>query len=70
MGRVWLAFHWEPYSLHPTIITAEGKVVTIISRDCCPYLDDVEPDYLNPAVAAVTPVWGAFGILGPFWPLQ
>ncbi len=48
------AFYWEPYSLHPTIVTAEGKVVTLISRDCCPYLDDYEPKYVNPAVAAVT----------------
>ena len=50
------AFHWEPYSLHPTIITAEGRVLTLISRDCCPCLDDVEPDYMNTAVAAVTQV--------------
>ena len=48
-------FVWEPYSLHPTITTAGGKVVTLVSRDCCPYLDDYEPDYYNPAVAAVTP---------------
>ena len=27
------AFQWEPYSLAPTIITAEGRVVTLISRD-------------------------------------
>ena len=32
-----------------------GKVVTLTSRDCCPYLGDYEPDYFNPAVAAVTP---------------
>ena len=49
------AFHWEPYSLNPTIITATGKVVKLISRDCCPYLDDHEPDYegSNPAVVAL-----------------
>ena len=47
-------FHWKAYSLHPTITTTTGKVVTLISRDCCPYLDDYEPDYYNPAVAAVT----------------
>ena len=52
------AFHWEPYSLHPTIITAEGKVVTLISRECCQSMDDFEPDYMNPAVAAVTQVVG------------
>ncbi len=32
--------------------------MTLISRDCCPCLDDFEPDYMNPAVAAVTPVVG------------
>ena len=46
------AVHWEPYSLAPTMITADGTVVTLISRDCCPYLDDHEPNYVNPAVAA------------------
>ena len=34
------------------MITADGKVVTLIPRDCCPYLDDHEPNYVNPAVAA------------------
>ena len=38
--------------------TASGAVVHLISRDCCPYLDDYEPDYLNPAAAAVTPAAG------------
>ena len=47
-------FVWEPYSLHPTMTTAAGKVVTLVSRDCCPYLDDYEPDCYNPAAAAVT----------------
>ena len=37
------AFHWEPYSLAPTMITSRGKTVTLISRDCCPYIDDNEP---------------------------
>ena len=32
--------------------------MTLISRDCCPCLDDFEPDCMNPAVAAVTPVVG------------
>ena len=35
--------------------TATGKVVHLVSRDCCPYLDDYEPNYSNPAVAAVFP---------------
>ena len=48
-------FHWKPYSLHPTMTTASGKVVTLVSRDCCPYLDEYEPDYYSPAIAAVTP---------------
>ena len=46
-------FHWRPCSLHPTMTTAGGKVVTLISRDCCPYLDDFEPDLCNPAAAAL-----------------
>ena len=48
-------FAWEPYSLHPTMTTASGKVVHLVSRDCCPHLDDYEPNYSNPAVAAVLP---------------
>ena len=43
-----------PFSLHPTVTTAKGTVVKLTSRDCCPYLDDFEPDYL-PAVAAIAP---------------
>ncbi len=46
------AFHWEPYSLAPTMITPDGAIVTLVSRDCCPYIDDPEPDYVNPAVVA------------------
>ncbi len=46
-------FHWRPYSLHPTITTPEGKIVQLISRDCCPYLDDYEPNYC-PAVSTIT----------------
>ena len=34
------------------MITADGTVVTLVSSDCCPYLDDHEPNYVNPAVAA------------------
>src|SRR5665648_793356 len=45
-------FHWGPFSLLPTRTTAKGTVVKLISRDCCPYLDDFEPDCL-PAVAAI-----------------
>ena len=29
--------------------------MTLVSRDCCPYLDDYEPSYSNPAAAAVNP---------------
>ena len=36
--------------------TANGKVVEIIVRDCCPYLDDYEPSYCNPAAAAAAAV--------------
>ena len=35
--------------------TADGVVVRLISRDSCPCLDDYEPDYSNPAAAAITP---------------
>ena len=27
----------------------------LVSRDCYPYLDDYEPDYSNPAAAAIMP---------------
>ena len=47
-----LPFTGNPYSLAPTMITPDGAVVTLVSRDCCPYLDDPEPSYINPAVAA------------------
>ena len=47
-------FHWGPFSLHPAITTAKGTVVKLTSRDCCPYLDDFEPD-CPPAVAAIAP---------------
>ena len=48
-------FVWKPYSLHPTITTPSGKVVKLVSRDCCPDLDDYEPNYF-PAASAVTQV--------------
>ena len=47
-------FHWGPFSLHPTVTTAKGTVVKLISRDCCPYLDDFEPDY-PPEVEVIAP---------------
>ncbi len=48
------SFEWLPYSLHPTITTACGKVVKLVSRDCCPYLDDYEPNYINPSAPAIS----------------
>ena len=33
--------------------TPDGTIVNLISRDCCPYLDDYEPNY-GPAASAVT----------------
>ena len=42
-------------SLAPTMITAEGVVVRLVSRDCCPYVDDDDhlvPQYRAPALAA------------------
>ncbi len=38
------------------MITADGTVVTLISRDGCPYIDDPEPNYANPAVVATQEV--------------
>ncbi len=46
-------FVWRPYSLHPTITTASGKVVKLVVRDCCPYLDDYEPEGYNVAATAL-----------------
>ena len=34
----------EAYSLAPIMTTSTSKVVTLVSRDCCPYLDDFEPN--------------------------
>ena len=34
------------------MITPDGAIVTLISRDCCPYIDDPDPDYVIPAVVA------------------
>ena len=39
-----------------TMIAADGTVVTLISRECCPYLDDPEPNCVNPAVVATQEV--------------
>ncbi len=47
------ASKWLPYSLAPTLKSPSGKVVKLVSRDCCPYLDDYEPNYC-PVVSAVT----------------
>ena len=46
-------FHWGPFSLEPTLTTRAGKVVVLRSQDCCPCLDDYEPDYTNLAAVAV-----------------
>ena len=40
------------FSLNPTLTTPGGRVVTFVSWDCCPYLDDYEPNY-SPAAPAV-----------------
>ena len=45
-------FVWTPFSLNHTLTTPNGRLVTSVSRDCCPYLDDYEPNY-SPAVPAV-----------------
>ncbi len=34
------SFECKPYILNPTATTPNGRVVKLVSRDCCPYLDD------------------------------
>ena len=46
-------FHWTAYSLAPTLVRPDGHVITLVSRDCCPYLDDHDPGFFNPAAPAV-----------------
>ena len=41
------SFEWKPYSLNPTFSTPNGRVVKLVSRDCCPYLDDYEPNVFS-----------------------
>jgi len=33
-------FHWEPYSKKPYFVDPDGKRVTLVSVDQCPYLED------------------------------
>ena len=56
------SFEWLPYSLSPTLTTPEGVIVTLVSRDCCPYLDDYDPACSVVAPAVLTK---EKGILGP-----
>ncbi len=37
------SFQWLPHSLAPALKCPNGKVVKLVSRDFCPYLDDCEP---------------------------
>ena len=46
------SFEWLSCSLSPTLTTPEGVIVTLVSRDCCPYLDDSDPRH-SVAAAAV-----------------
>ncbi len=38
------AFSWEPHSFKPTLTKPDGTVINLVSRGCCPCLDDYEPD--------------------------
>ena len=49
------SFQWLPYSLAPTLKCPSGIIVKLVSRDCCPYLDDDEPDRRSVAAPAVIP---------------
>ena len=46
------SLQWLPYSLVPTLTCPTGKVVKLVSRDCCPYLDDYEPNERSVAASA------------------
>ena len=47
------SFQWLPYSLAPTLKCPSGEIVKLVSRDCCPYLDDYEPNERSVAAPSV-----------------
>ena len=44
-------FELSPDSLNPTLTTPDGVAVRLVSRDCCPYLDDYDQGYTVAAPA-------------------
>ncbi len=50
------SFQRLPYSLAPTLRCPNGKVVKLVSRDFCPYLDDYKPSERSFAAPAVAPI--------------
>ncbi len=47
------AFSWYRCSLKPTLTKPDGSVTHLISRGCCPYLDDYEPEGFHAAAPAL-----------------
>ena len=50
------SFQWLPYSLVSTLRCPTRKVVKLVSRVGCPYLDDYEPSERSVAAPAVAPL--------------
>ncbi len=46
-------FNWEPDSLKPTLTCPSGRIVELVSSDCCPCLDDWETNGCSVAAPAV-----------------
>ncbi len=47
------AFSWEPYSIIPTLTKPDGAIINLVSRGCCPFLDDYELEGYNVAAPAL-----------------
>ena len=47
------ACSWEPYSLRPTLTKPDGAIINLVSRGCCPFLDDYELEGYNVAAPAL-----------------
>ncbi len=49
------AFQWTQRSLHPIATTLDDRIVRLVSRDLCPFLDGDEPTYSFAAPAFARP---------------
>ena len=47
------ASSWKLYSSKPTLTKPDGAIINLVSRGCCPYLDDYEPEGYNVAAPAL-----------------